>query len=262
MSKVRYGYRALLIVAGVILFTVTTSLAQDIPPTTTPADTVARDTVPVDTTDPPTISNEPYEPSTRPQSGTPDRYGDPFSNRTPRSPLYLQDPTQLDFGIDLDTSINYSIYERINGLDYRAPSYLIFDQYEQIQNQRILRDYWRSRSSALDGESAVSGRRLIPPIYTTPAFDRLFGGSYVDIRPNGFVTLDFGGRFQRIFNPQLPIRQQRNGNFEFDQQISLNVVGTIGDKLQVTANFDNNNSFDFQNNIKVEYTGYEHEIIK
>ncbi len=262
VSKVRYGYRALLIVAGVILFTVTTSLAQDIPPTTTPADTVARDTVPVDTTDPPTISNEPYEPSTRPQSGTPDRYGDPFSNRTPRSPLYLQDPTQLDFGIDLDTSINYSIYERINGLDYRAPSYLNFDQYEQIQNQRILRDYWRSRSSALDGESAVSGRRLIPPIYTTPAFDRLFGGSYVDIRPNGFVTLDFGGRFQRIFNPQLPIRQQRNGNFEFDQQISLNVVGTIGDKLQVTANFDNNNSFDFQNNIKVEYTGYEHEIIK
>ncbi len=76
------------------------------------------------------------------------------------------------------------------------------------------------------------------------------------------MTLDFGGRFQHVENPAIPIRQQRNGNFEFDQQISLNVVGKIGDKLAVTANFDNNNSFDFQNNIKVEYTGYDHEIIK
>ncbi len=250
---------------GALIFSTLTVIAQDTTPAdTTQSDTVQTDTIPSDTIDIPSenISNQPYEPSNRPQYGLPDRYGDPLSNRVPRSPLYLQDPTQLDFGIEIDTSINYSIYERVNGLDYRAPSYLNFDQYEQIQNQRILRDYWRNRSAELDGESAVSGRRLIPPIYTTPVFDRLFGGSYVDIRPNGFVTLDFGGRFQRIFNPNIPIRQQRNGNFEFDQQISLNVVGTIGDKLQVTANFDNNNSFDFQNNVKVEYTGYEHEIIK
>nr|WKN40153.1 cell surface protein SprA [Tunicatimonas sp. TK19036] len=240
-------------------------LAQDVPPTDpVPADTIPADTIPDNplNDNQEAAPNQPYEPSLRPQYDLPDRYGDPFSNRVPRSPLYLQDPTQLDFGINIDTSINYSIYERINGLDYRAPSNLNFEQYEQIQNRQMLRDYWRNRASALDGESAVSGRRLIPPIYTTSAFDRLFGGSYVDIRPNGFVTLDFGGRFQRIFNPNIPIRQQRNGNFEFDQQISLNVVGTIGDKLQVTANFDNNNSFDFQNNVKVEYTGYEHEIIQ
>lgn len=245
-------------VLGSITLDPSVSLAQEVPPVdpTVPVDTIPTDTL--EEIDP----NAPYEPSIRPQSGSPDRYGDPFSNRVPRSPLYLQDPTQLDFGIEIDTAINYSIYERVNGLDYRAPANLNFDQYEQIQNRQLLRDYWRNRSAALDGESAVSGRQLIPPIYTTPAFDRLFGGSYVDIRPNGFVTLDFGGRFQRIFNPNIPIRQQRNGNFEFDQQISLNVVGTIGEKLQVTANFDNNNSFDFQNNVKVEYTGYEHEIIK
>jgi len=246
------------------MFSTLPIIAQDTPPDVVPVDTVQTDTIPEETLTAPadTIPSGPYQPTNRPQYGLPDRYGDPLSNRVPRSPLYLQAPTQLDFGIEIDSSINYSIYERVNGLDYRAPSYLNFDQYQQIQDQRILRDYWRNRSAALDGESAVSGRRLIPPIYTTPAFDRLFGGSYVDIRPNGFVTLDFGGRFQRIFNPNIPIRQQRNGNFEFDQQISLNVVGTIGDKLQITANFDNNNSFDFQNNVKVEYTGYDHEIIK
>ncbi|WPP51617.1 T9SS outer membrane translocon Sov/SprA [Catalinimonas niigatensis] len=224
-------------------------MAQDTNP---PVDTVQTDTLP---------DNE-YEYSKRPVFRLQDRYGNPISNPTTPSPFQLQTPAQLDYDIQVDSTINYSLYERINGLDYRAPTNLNFDEYSEYQNQQIKKDYFKSRSIGLDGESAVSGKRLIPPIYTTPIFDRLFGGSFVDIRPNGFVTLDFGGRFQRTDNPQVPLRQQRNGNFEFDQQISLNVIGKIGDKLAVTANFDNNNSFDFQNNVKVEYTGYDHEIIQ
>ena len=42
----------------------------------------------------------------------------------------------------------------------------------------------------------------------------------------------------------------------------MSVVGKIGEKLAVTANFDNNNSFDFQNNMKVEYTGYKEDILQ
>jgi cell surface protein SprA len=147
-------------------------------------------------------------------------------------------------------------------INYRPTSTMTFEEFQQIQEEKMIREYWKNRSAGLDGESAVSGRRLIPPIYISPVFDRIFGGSYVDIRPNGYVNLDFGGRWQRIDNPAIPIRQQRNGGFEFDQQISMNVVGQIGDKLAVTANFDNNNSFDFENNLKVEYTGYEEDIIK
>ena len=45
-------------------------------------------------------------------------------------------------------------------------------------------------------------------------------------------------------------------------QINMSVVGKIGEKLAVTANFDNNNSFDFQNNMKVEYTGYKEDILQ
>ncbi|WP_343030548.1 cell surface protein SprA [Fulvivirga aurantia] len=80
--------------------------------------------------------------------------------------------------------------------------------------------------------------------------------------PRGFVTLDFGGRWQFVDDPQLQQRQRRNGSFEFDQQISMNVVGKVGEKLQVTANFDNNNSFDFENDLKVEYTGFEEDILQ
>lgn len=164
--------------------------------------------------------------------------------------------------IEVDTGLNYTITEKIGELDYRAPSTLTFEQFDRIHSQNLRRNYWKDRSAGLDGESAVSGRRLIPPIYISPIFDRIFGGSYVDIQPNGFVTLDFGGKWQRVQNPQIPIRQQRSGGFVFDQQISMNVVGKIGEKMAITANFDNNNSFDFENDLKVEYTGFEEDIIQ
>ena len=103
----------------------------------------------------------------------------------------------------------------------------------------------------MEGESAIGGRRLIPKLYISPVFDRIFGGSYVDITPTGFVNLDFGGLFQYNDNPQIPERQRKNGGFNFNMQISSNVVGKIGDKLAVTFNFDNNNSFDFSKKIKI-----------
>lgn len=211
----------------------------------------------------------PYEPSQKPTFQPSYRFGDPFSFRSSRSPLFLRDPSQLDMQVQFnpdttadDAGITYSVYENIGSLDFRPASFMTFQEFNRYNNSQLNREYFKEKSVGLDGESAVSGRSLIPRLYISPVFDRIFGGSYVDIQPNGFVNLDFGARFQRIDNPAIPLRQQKNGAFNFDQQISMNVVGKVGEKLAITANFDNNNSFDFQNNLKVEYTGYEEDIIK
>ena len=42
----------------------------------------------------------------------------------------------------------------------------------------------------------------------------------------------------------------------------MNVIGKIGDKLQVTTNYNTEATFDFENQVKIEHTGYEDEIIK
>ncbi len=203
-----------------------------------------------------------YEPSRRPTFSPTDRYGDPFSNRTTESPFFLRDPNLFKLGVEIDTGLNYTIQEKIGGLDYRPATGMTFEEFKQYRDRQTLKNYWKTRSRALDGESAVSGRGFTPKIFVSPVFDRIFGGSYVELVPRGFVTLDFGGSFQKISNPSIPIRQQRNGGFEFDQQINMSVVGKVGEKLAVTANFDNNNSFDFQNNMKVEYTGYKEDILQ
>ena len=76
------------------------------------------------------------------------------------------------------------------------------------------------------------------------------------------MNLDFGGIFRRIDNPSIPIRQQRNGGFNFNQQIQMSVNGMLGQKVRIGANFDSNNSFDFENQLKVEYAGFEEDIFK
>jgi cell surface protein SprA len=200
----------------------------------------------------------PFRPSFRLR----DRYGDPFSNYTTSSPLFLKNPSFLKLDLQLDTGLNYNIYEKLGPLNYRPASSMTFQEFNEQQDRQMMRAYWQGRSRALDGESAVSSRNLIPKIYISPVLDRIFGGSYVELIPRGNVVLDFGGQWQKIENPSIPIRQQRNGGFEFDQQISLNVTGKVGEKLAITTNFDNNNSFDFQNNMKVEYTGFKEDILK
>lgn len=215
-----------------------------------------RDSLQVDTTR--YQNNNPYKPSFRYR----DRYGDPYSTYTPPSPFYLQNPPTLKTEIDIDTGRNYTIQEKMGNVPYRPNNSMSFGEFNRYQTKLQVQDYWQTRTKALDGESAVTSRNLIPRIYISPVLDRIFGGSYVEIIPRGFVTLDFGASFQNIKNPAIPLRQQRNGGFEFDQQISLSVVGKIGEKLAVTTNFDNNNSFDFQNNMKVEYTGFKEDILK
>jgi hypothetical protein len=207
-----------------------------------------------------TLTNVPYRPSRKPTFKLRDRYGDPFSSPVTKSPLFLKDPTKLTFEVNYDSGVSYTVYEKIGELNFRPVTEMSFEEFKAFQERQLLTGYWKGKSRSMDGESAVSSRGLIPKIFISPVLDRLFGGSYVELIPRGFVTLDFGGSFQRISNPAIPIRQQRNGGFEFDQQINMSVTGKVGEKLTVNANFDNNNSFDFQNNMKVEYTGFKEEI--
>ncbi|SIR37003.1 cell surface protein SprA [Pontibacter lucknowensis] len=222
------------------------------------SDFFQQDTIPQDS-----ARLQPYIPSRRPTFTPSDRLGNPFGTRPSSSPLLLGQPSNIELEIQLDDSLQqYNINERMGELDYRLPSTMSWEEYSRYQRQQAIRDYWRSKSAGLDGESVVSGRRLVPKIYISPVFDRVFGGNFVDIQPNGNVNLKFGARFNRNENPSIPLRQQRTGDFDFDQNISLNLVGKIGEKMRLNFNWDNNANFEFENNMKLDYTGFEEEIIR
>ena len=62
-----------------------------------------------------------------------------------------------------------------------------------------------------------------------------------------------GVRYQRTDNPSFSPRNRRNFGFDFDQRISLSLIGDIGERLQITANYDTESTFDFQNLVKLQF---------
>ena len=207
-----------------------------------------------------------YRPSRRPRVGPADRAGTPFSPQRRRSPLVLPLPGNVQQVITPDDSLQYfDVQERVGEeFDFRDPSRLTFEEYSRWQQQQAVRDYFRNRSAGgVVGDSgSAATRRLIPKIYLGPMADRIFGGSYVDIRPAGAVTIRMGARFNRNQNPTLTLRQQRIGEFQFDQNMNLNLTGQIGEKLRLNFNYDTKAAFDFENNMKLDYTGFDTDIIR
>ena len=58
------------------------------------------------------------------------------------------------------------------------------------------------------------------------------------------------------------MRQQSTGQFDFKQKIQLNVSGSVGDKMKVNMNYDTEATFDFENQLKLDYSGKDDDIIK
>ncbi|MEP0714108.1 MAG: cell surface protein SprA, partial [Algoriphagus sp.] len=177
-------------------------------------------------------------------------------------PFLQANPITQNVEVKIDSTLRYNVVDQIDTVRVGNEQEYDFEQFSKIQEYKVRQDYWRSRARGGDGESAVEGRGLIPPLTVSPSLDRLFGGSEFNIVPSGYVNLDFGAIFRRIDNPTLPIRQQQNGGFNFDQQIQMAVNGSLGQKMKIAANFDSNNSFDFQNQMKLEYDGFEEDIIQ
>lgn len=187
-----------------------------------------------------------------------DRYGDPYSNEEAERKVLLPLPDNIKTQAELDTAFRFfNIYEKVGEINYRNPSRMTFEEYSRYEYYRSLKDYWRSKSVSKEEieNNTVGEKRLIPKIYVGKAFGRIFGGNYVDIRPTGTVLLDFGGRVQRVDNPSLPVVAQRNGQFLFNQQISLGLNGKIGEKGFLTVNWDSKAAFDFDNVLKFRYDG-------
>ena len=74
--------------------------------------------------------------------------------------------------------------------------------------------------------------------------------------------MDLGILYTRQDNPAFSPRNRSNFTFDFNQRISLSMLGKVGTRLQVNANYDTQSTFDFQNLIKLEYTPDEDDIVR
>ncbi|HEY4326322.1 MAG TPA: cell surface protein SprA [Mucilaginibacter sp.] len=172
------------------------------------------------------------------------------------------DPPNLVRTIEYDPVTNmYILYERVGNLLYRPPQFLTFDDYLKLKEQENQRAYFKQLSDNYAYQSQQPG--FIPPIkLRSQTFDQIFGGSTINIRPQGSAEAIMAGQINHNENPLFNTRQRNQFNFNFDQKIQLNITGTIGDKLKITTNYNTDAQFQFENQVKLDYTGHPDEIIQ
>ena len=156
-----------------------------------------------------------------------------------------------------DPSLNLYIYTvKVGEIDINAPLTLTPEEYlDRILRQEAL-DYINDKQELLSGDvdDLEQQKNLLPDLYVrSDLFRRLFGSDVIQIIPKGSVGIDLGVNYQKSGNPALSPRNQSSFAFDFDQRISVGLVGNIGERLRVNANYDTQSTFDFQNNIKIEF---------
>ena len=190
-----------------------------------------------------------------------DREGDFYTNPD-NNPIDLDDPDVIDKQIVYDpVTGEFKIVETIDGFNYRDPNYISFEQFLESEKKRLNEDYWKQRSEGVDllgrGQDVKLADLKENEISLNP-----FEGTTVEIRPKGSVELIFGGRWQNIENPTLPERARKQGGFDFDMNINMGVTGNIGDKVKLNTNYNTQATFDFENQVKLNYEGSEDEIVQ
>jgi len=160
----------------------------------------------------------------------------------------------------------YIYTNTVGGFNINYPIILTREEYDELILRESMRDYFKKKSDAIEGKktgSEADKKDLLPRYYVNSSFfETIFGGNTIDVKPTGSVEMDLGVRHTKQDNPSLSPQNRSTTTFDFDQRISMSLMGKVGTRLKVNANYDTESTFDFQNLIKLEYTPTEDDIIQ
>ncbi|MBT8222978.1 MAG: cell surface protein SprA, partial [Eudoraea sp.] len=181
--------------------------------------------------------------------------------------ILLKNPESIVSKYTYDPKLDRYIYtESVGDFDINYPVILTPQQYLELIRKEGMKSYFKDKIDAYSGKKAGSEearKNLLPNFYVNNSFfESVFGGNTIEVIPQGSVAMDLGVIWQKNDNPALSPRNRTNLSFDFDQRISLSMLGKIGERLQVTANYDTEATFDFQNLVKLDYTPTEDDIIR
>ncbi len=188
-----------------------------------------------------------------------DRRGD-FISATPN--VYdLQNPPNIQDSVAYDpVTKTYTVYEKIGDRFYRTPTTYTAEEFRALEAKKAEADYFKKRANTL----SILNRGQVKPklsLYDN-LFNRLFGNGKIDIQPQGNVDITAGYQGQNVKNPTLPERARKNGGFDFNMAAQVNVNANIGDKMKFPISYNTLSNFGFANQLKLDYTGTQDEILK
>lgn len=188
----------------------------------------------------------------------------PFKSNQKAS-LFLQDPSVSEIIYDTKTK-RYVILEKIGDNIIKRPVVLTEEEYQEYRLKKDMLSYYKEKIGAIGGKkkgAKEAQKNLLPTYYVnSDFFESVFGGKTIEVNPSGSVLVKMGALYQKVDNPQLSEENRSSFTFDFDQEISASIQAKIGKRVSVNAQYDTQSTFNFQNQVKLEYTPDEDDILR
>jgi len=170
--------------------------------------------------------------------------------------LKMPNPNSIVSKYTYDPILDRYIYtERIGNFNINYPLILTPEEFQKLVLQEKLKEYYKKMADASAGQkdgSEEDQKNLLPDFYVnSDLFETIFGSDVISVVPQGSVDVDLGILFSKQDNPSFSPRNRSNFTFDFDQRIGLSLLGKVGTRLQVTAIYDNQATFGFQQLVKL-----------
>ncbi len=159
------------------------------------------------------------------------------------------------------------IRELLYDKDYLLPVAMDLEYYAKLRLDYENRKNWLKgilKHLGHKEQAGAGGIELnIPVRIRSKAFKRIFGGDRVGLRVTGNISFELAGRTEdRSGSAVSSIEQKGNFSPRFKQTQQFQVEGRVGDKVSVKVDQNSEATFDFENTLRLTYTGDEDEIIQ
>ncbi len=193
-----------------------------------------------------------------------DKSGNPLLEQEEQRGVDLSDPGNIDYRAEYDYQTgNVTIYRKVGNMDVRLPYSMPLEEYLDYDTRKSVISYWRQKQQEEANQYGEhSAFNQMWKNVGGEAFEGIFGSNAINVRLQGMAELKVGIQHTKIDNPTLQERLRKTTTFDFQEKIQMNLSGSIGEKLKLGVNYNTEATFDFENQINLEYEGDEDDILK
>ncbi|MEM9998761.1 MAG: cell surface protein SprA, partial [Bacteroidota bacterium] len=164
------------------------------------------------------------------------------------------------------TELRYTIRETVRDGDVRVPYEADLATFQAALRAQVIEDNFRNVAREQltrrgRGRGGL-GLTIDVPGGRGGAFETIFGKNEVALNVNGNANVNLGFAYNENEQQEAATGQGGRLNPDFAQELALGITGTIGDKLSINVNYDTQNTFEFENQVKLLYEGYDDDIIQ
>lgn len=172
--------------------------------------------------------------------------------------------------IRLDSTMQYVIVtETIAGIQFKPELKIPLQEYVNLRRDSMGDDMWAELAYAYQlntgktdlGDLLSDITNIEIPLPNT-SFLSIFGPPKISLRISGAVDIHGAWRNETTEGVTASALGNSRNEPDFKQQVQINVSGTIGDKLTIAADWNTERTFEYENQLKIKYEGYEDEIVQ